>query len=382
MWLSLKAAHQRLVDLTHHTTVPAYLDHVNRYTFAAASHVLIGDTAVRGYKHRQQWRFLDREIQEAATRFAGLGIDPGDLIDAGLHTGRSRTWRSRVWQWISQGTYESELPQAQYPSDLPVGFSGQQLPEAFTRRTIASTRPLALMTWSGEVWLIPRAYAAVLDRAAEVEAGLAEQDKVCSGCGALAGREQWRSSSTAGFVTLCPSCAAQASRPYTGHMRGRKYTKTLAKRSPAEVFLCRMCPQPRRAMYWDHCHSHGLLRGPLCVKCNNSEGAPGFLDHPGAVEHLLQCTGCRAERTLPLHHRSDVVRRLAVFEPHAACTHELSWRYFCVEADGSVVARFQCYQHHPDLAWSVTVPSDEVTLLVRRFIHEASDSGAAWATTA
>lgn len=84
MWLSLQAAHQRLADLTHHTAVPAYLDHVNRYTFAAASHVLIGDTAVPGYKYRQQWRFLDRDIQKAGKRLAGLAIDPGDLVDAGL----------------------------------------------------------------------------------------------------------------------------------------------------------------------------------------------------------------------------------------------------------------------------------------------------------
>jgi len=375
MWLSLQTAHQRLADLTHHTTVPGYLDHVNRYTFAAASHVLIGDTAVPGYKHRQQWRFLDRDIQKSGQRLAGLRVDPGDLVDTGLEDSGSHTWRSRVRQWISQATYESELPQVQGPGVLPEGFTGQQLPEAFTRRTIASTRPLPLMVWSGKEWLVPRAYAAVLDRAEEVEAGLAAQDDVCSGCGAPAGREQWRSSSTAGFVVLCPSCAARASRPYTGHLRGRPYTKGFAKRSPAEVFLCRMCPEPRRALYWDHCHSHDLFRGPLCVKCNNSEGTRGFIDRPGGIEHLLQCTHCRAQRTLPLQHHADIVRRLAVFEPHAACTHELSWRWFHVEDGGSVVARFRCYQHQPELAWSVTVPSDEVKLLVRLFVDEAIGSG-------
>ncbi|MGW1206833.1 endonuclease domain-containing protein [Streptomyces cyaneofuscatus] len=131
----------------------------------------------------------------------------------------------------------------------------------------------------------------------------------------------------------------------------------------------------RRALYWDHCHSHGLFRGPLCVKCNNSEGAHRFIDRPGGVEHLLQCADCRAQRTLPLQHHADIVRRLAVFEPHAACTHKLSWRWFYAEDDGSVVARFRCYQHQPELAWSVTVPSDEVKLLVRRFVDEAIGSG-------
>ncbi|UFQ13559.1 endonuclease VII domain-containing protein [Streptomyces huasconensis] len=375
MWLSLQAAHQRLADLTHHTAVPAYLDHVNRYTFSATSHVLIGDMAVPGYKYRQQWRFLDRDIQKSGKRLAGLEIDPGDLVDAGLEASEPHTWRSRVWQWISQATYESELPRMQGPGVLSKNFTGQQLPEAFTQRTIASTRPLPLMVWSGKEWLVPRAYAAVLDRAEEVEAGLAAQDDVCSGCGTPAGSKQWRSSSASGFVVLCPSCAAQAARPYTGHLRGRQYTKAFAKRSPAEAFLCRMCPEPRRALYWDHCHSHGLFRGPLCVKCNNSEGTRGFIDRPGAVDHLLQCTDCRAQRTLPLQHHADIVRCLAVFEPHAACTHELSWRWFYVEDDGSVLARFQCYQHQPELVWSVTVPSDEVKLLVRQFIDEVIGPG-------
>ncbi|WCL89597.1 hypothetical protein [Streptomyces sp. JCM 35825] len=183
MWLSLQAAHQRLADLTHHTAVPAYLDHVNRYTFSATSHVLIGDMAVPGYKYRQQWRFLDRDIQKSGKRLAGLEIDPGDLVDAGLEASEPHTWRSRVWQWISQATYESELPRMQGPGVLSKNFTGQQLPEAFTQRTIASTRPLPLMVWSGKEWLVPRAYAAVLDRAEEVEAGLAAQDDVCSGCG-------------------------------------------------------------------------------------------------------------------------------------------------------------------------------------------------------
>ncbi|MEU6060779.1 endonuclease domain-containing protein [Streptomyces sp. NPDC047097] len=372
MWLSPKAAHQRLADLTHHTAVPAYLDHVNRYTFAAATHVLIGDTAVRGYKHRQQWRFLDRDIQEAGQRFARLGIDPGDLIDAGLDVGAPRTWRCRVNGWVFQATHESAFPWS--AGALPRGFTGQQLPDALTRGTIASTRPLTLMTWSGKAWLIPRAYATMLDRAEEVEAALATHDTVCSGCGVPAG-ERWRSSSATGFVVLCPSCAAQTSRPYTGHLRGRRYTKWYAKRSRADVFLCRMCPEPRRAMYWDHCHSHELFRGPLCVRCNNAEAGPGFIDRPGAVEHLLQCTGCRAQRTLPPHHHGDVVRRLAVLPPCEACSHEPSRRWFCVEDDGSVSARFLCYRHQPELDCSVTVPVQEVGPLVRRFVGEALDRG-------
>ncbi|RZD92214.1 endonuclease domain-containing protein [Streptomyces albidoflavus] len=374
MWLSLQSAHQRLADLTHHTAVPAYLDHVNRYTFAASGHVLIGDAAVHGYKHRQRWRFLDRDIQKAARQLAELRIDAGDLVDACLASSELGTWRSRVSNWISEALYDLALGKPGGDTALIEGAAGEQLPEAVTRRTIASTRPLPLMAWSGSVWLIPRAYAALLDRSEETEARLVEQDEVCSGCGAPANREQWRSSSATGFVALCPPCAAESSRPYTGHLRGRQYTKAFAKRSRADAFLCQMCPEPRRALYWDHCHVHELFRGPLCVRCNNAEGGSGFIDRPKAVEYLLQCTGCRAQRTLPPQHHADVVRRLFEFEPPEACAHEVSWRWFHVEDDGSVVARFRCYQHQPALDWAVTVEADDVGILVRRFLEKELES--------
>lgn len=372
MWVSPQAAHQRLVDLTHHTAIPAYLDHVNRYTFAASSHVFIGEVPVLGHKRSQQWQFVDREVQEAAKRLVGLGIDPGDLVDAALGSGEVGSWRSRVASWVGQAI----LVHAPDDRALPQGFSGQHLPADFIRRTIASTRPLPLLTWSGRTWLIPRAYAALLDRAEKAEASLTAQTAVCSGCGTRAQTDQWRSSSASGFVVLCPPCAAKAARPYTGHLRGRQYTKAFAKQSRADAFLCRMCPEPRRALYWDHCHPHGLFRGPLCVKCNNAEGGPGFIDRPKAVGHLLQCTQCFTQRTVPPQHHADVVRRMFDFTPHVACVHEpSSWSWLCVQEDGSVLARFQCYQHQSALEWFVTVPAEEVRLLVSRFVDDAISSG-------
>ncbi|MCM1950407.1 endonuclease VII domain-containing protein [Streptomyces sp. G2] len=347
---------------------------MNRYTFTDTEHVLIGDVPVRGYKHNQQWRFVDLDVQKAGRRLAGLRIDPGDLVDATLDSGEPRSWRSLVDQWTSRGLYEAGL--AQEPgTKLPEGFSGQQLPDNITRRTVASTRPLPLMVWSGTVWLIPRAYAALLDRADEAAAGLMQRDEVCSGCGTAAGCEQWRSSSAAGYVVLCPSCAAQASRPYQGHLQGRRYTKAFSRRSPAAAFLCQTCPEPRRALYWDHCHVHELFRGPLCVKCNNAEGGSGFIDRPGAVEHLLRCTGCRTERTLPPQHHGNIVRQLSSFEPLGACDHERSWRWSYVQDDGSVLTRFYCYLHPQTLEWSIIVPAEEVGRLVRRFVDAALGSG-------
>ncbi|MFF9150407.1 endonuclease domain-containing protein [Streptomyces sp. NPDC014861] len=370
MWVSPQTAHHRLVDLTHHTSVPAYLDHVNRYTFAASSHVFIGEVPVLGHKRGQLWKFADRDIQEAGRRLAGLGIDPDDLTDAGLESDERDTWRSSVRSWLDQALF-THAPQGE---SLPAGFPGRHLPSGYVRRTVASTRPLSLLTWSGRAWLIPRGYADLLDRAEKAEADLTLQATVCSGCGTRAESDQWRSSSAMGFVVLCPACAAKTARPYSGHLRGRLYTKAFAKRSRADAFLCAMCPEPRRALYWDHCHSHGLFRGPLCVTCNNAEGGPGFLNRDGAVDHLLQCTVCRSRRTLPPQHHENVVRRLFDFGPHMACTHDPSWRMFYVQEDGAVLARFQCYQHQPALEWSVLVPADDVSALVRRFVDESAGS--------
>ncbi|MFJ6523552.1 endonuclease domain-containing protein [Streptomyces filamentosus] len=359
-----------MIDLTHHTPVPAYLDHVNRSTFAAASHVLIGEVPVLGYKRSQQWMFLDRDIQEAGKRLAGLGVDLDDLTDAGLDSCERHTWRSRVRSWVGEAAYVHALGE----EALPRGFSGRDLPASFTRRTIASTRPLPLLTWSGQEWLIPRAYAALLDQAEKAEADLASQPTLCTGCGTPSETERWRTSSAAGFVVLCPACSAKAARPYKGHLRGRLYTKAFAKQSRADAFLCAMCPEPRRALYWDHCHSHGLFRGPLCVTCNNAESGPGFLNRDGAVDHLLQCTACSSQRTLPPQHHADVVSHLFDFGPHMACTHGPSWRGFYVQEDHAVLARFVCYRHEPALEWSVLVSADDVGALVRRFVDDATGS--------
>ncbi|MEU3401990.1 endonuclease domain-containing protein [Streptomyces filamentosus] len=372
MWVSPQAAHQRLVDLTHHTTVPAYLDYVNRYTFAASSHVFVGEVAVLGHKRSQLWKFVDREVQKAGRQLVELGIDLGDLVDARLERGEPGSWRSRVASWVGEAAW-LHAPDG---GALPEGFTGQHLPEEFIRRTVASTRPLPLMTWSGRTWLIPRAYAALLDRAEKAEAELTAQAAVCTGCGTRAETEQWRTSSAAGFVVLCPACSAKAARPYAGHLRGRTYTKAFAKQSRTDAFLCAVCPEPRRALYWDHCHAHGLVRGPLCVKCNNAEGGPGFLKLAGAVDHLLQCSACRTGRILPSQHHADVVGRLADFDPHPACTHAPSRRRFHVEEDGAVLAWFRCFEHEPALEWSVRVPVHDVDALVRQLVDDATGSAA------
>ncbi|MEU6106311.1 endonuclease domain-containing protein [Streptomyces flaveolus] len=103
-----------------------------------------------------------------------------------------------------------------------------------------------------------------------------------------------------------------------------------ARRAVREVPLARhpgrqlpLPAVPSQAFAWDHCHEHGHVRGPLCTSCNNVEGktAPdSFLQLEGGALHLLQCRGCREQRTLPRRFHLEVVRaHLKRTERHGRC---------------------------------------------------------------
>lgn len=57
---------------------------------------------------------------------------------------------------------------------------------------------------------------------------------------------------------------------YAGELAGRVYTTDPKERADwplAGEFTCIAC-MTSRAEVWDHCHSHGVVRGPLCNRCN------------------------------------------------------------------------------------------------------------------
>nr|WP_232107623.1 endonuclease domain-containing protein [Streptomyces gossypiisoli] len=149
---------------------------------------------------------------------------------------------------------------------------------------------------------------------------------------------------------------------------------SLPANARADAFSCRLCPELRQAFYWDHCHDHGFVRGPLCPRCNTSEGGPGFLKRPGSVEHLLQCNGCRRKRTVPRQHHPDIVRGAYVLAPHPSCTHQPSTCWGAVEEDGSVRFQLSCWQHTPVLEWERFIPADEVRHLVKEFVDKALEA--------
>lgn len=57
---------------------------------------------------------------------------------------------------------------------------------------------------------------------------------------------------------------------YGGQLHGHRYSPERGKRENwprASQFMCAACAT-ERASVWDHCHTHGFVRAPLCTRCN------------------------------------------------------------------------------------------------------------------
>ncbi|MCX4650226.1 MULTISPECIES: endonuclease domain-containing protein [unclassified Streptomyces] len=331
MLISPATAQQILADLTGSSAVPAACEGLSRYWFQENNHVMIGEVAVRGYKHKGAWRVDDRDIRRAAHALAQLDLRPERTVPVTLPRQRRREvsllhdWRARLLDWIEQAQDLHQHNHSCGCSDFvcrkPLNeriavedLTDPLLLEALLARprppALAGTRPFPLLSWSGTNWLLPDAYAAMLTRAETTASDLTVNAAACTRCGV---HGDWpRSSTSSGFVTLCPACAQAVYQVYSGHLAGVFYA-SLSPRTRADAYLCCLCTQPRRAYYWDHCHEpgHGKVRGPVCAGCNTLEGGGWhYLQHPEAVPHLLRCTDCRRKNTLPARHRATLVRDL------------------------------------------------------------------------
>ena len=149
-----------------------------------------------------------------------------------------------------------------------------------------------------------------------------------------------------------------------------QYT-SLPKTTRAADYLCRLCTDDRRAYYWDHCHDHGYVRGPVCASCNTFEGGGmDFLTREGGILHLLECTGCRNERVLPRRHREGIARQLAEDARHDGCAARPYGRL--LDHKGTTL-RFEltCHGHTDPVQWEQEVSGTQVTKLTRQLIDEA-----------
>ena len=383
--ISIDYARRLLLECTAQCPVPIAPDWLSRYTFQAGDYVIVGDTTVRGYKYNNRWRLDEREVRAAAAHLVSLPVGLDDPVDAELPMdGDHSSWRSRIRSWLDDAAYRHQSRHGctctgRQPCDrvrpngdgLGCAMSRAEAEQFLGRRALAATLPWPLLAWSGTAWTLPRGYAALLDRADALAARCVTTSGACSRCRTVGQAGQLRTASPAGYVTLCPACATDVARPYRDHLRGRRYT-SLPVYARAEGFLCRLCPVPRPALYWDHCHEHGLVRGPVCASCNAYEGGGArFLDRPGAMRHLLQCEGCLQDRTVPPRHQPDIVLRTFVFAPHGACPRPPDRAFGTVEADGSVRFRLSCWQHPAQQAWDQVVPASQVRELVQAFVDAA-----------
>ncbi|MGV9761468.1 hypothetical protein ACWDUC_37490 [Streptomyces tricolor] len=173
-------------DLTHTAAVPLDPDELLHMPgLRQHGHVFFGDIAVRAYKHKARWMYDERDIRAAARTFAEMSVDLDDVVDVELPRYRdvlerdaeewSRPhWRRQLMRWMfgqaRQKAEEGKSWEERDDSWKKVGANG--LPGDLTcacsryrhSQNIAGTRPLQLLTWSGESWLLPRAYTELLDR--------------------------------------------------------------------------------------------------------------------------------------------------------------------------------------------------------------------------
>ncbi|MGW4163461.1 endonuclease domain-containing protein [Streptomyces sp. NPDC004788] len=246
--------------------------------------------------------------------------------------------------------------------------------------TIAGPCPLELLTRSEGRWWLPRAYADLLDRWKTLEAKLLERARLCSRCGARgprwSGWSGWRTPTRTGYVTMCRPCSEAEFTAYSGPLRAVPYGQVRPGSLRADDYLCRL-RQSSRASMWDHCHEHDLLRSPVCASCNPLEGE-GIPEHllrrEEVAAHLLECSRCRKERTLPLTvPRRDGRFRLEDEARHVSCPLQPHVRHRDTTTAGHVVD-LHC-DRHCTKRWRQEMPAAEALELVRVFVDQALVAG-------
>ncbi|WP_406472582.1 endonuclease domain-containing protein [Streptomyces platensis] len=393
-------ARSLFADLTQNAPVPLDPDELLHMPgLRQLGHVFFGDIEVRCYKHKARWMYVERDIRDAAGVFAEMEVNLDDVVDVQLPPFRDilerdpeewhrPNWRRQVASWMLDRARNQLLEQGRHYDEWGSwqdiganGLPGELTWEEFVAsssshrhlQNIAGTRPLQLLTWSGETWLLPRAYADLLDRWERREEEVVALARLCSSCGDQGPYwGDWRTPTTSGYVTRCPPCSGAAFQPYTGHLRGVQYEMLRRRATRADEYLCRLC-KASQASAWDHCHAHGYVRGPLCGSCNVREGKAtpySFLQLEGGVLHLLECRGCLEQRTLPRRFHLDVVRaHLEQTERHGRCRQTYARELEHTHG----VHRFQleCSNWHATGKWTKDVTAAEVAALVRAFVDAA-----------
>lgn len=396
MLMTLKTAQMILRDELGACPVPLADEPLRAAWFGAHGHVLVGATALRGIKYKKggKWQVDDRQVRQAAKALLELPWNPDDLIDVRLDSrggSETRNWRSAITGWMGHavlnarrdnggcacGSGPCKTGEWRLPSTgLPCGLTPAEFHKWHGTSSLAGTLPLKVLRWNGKTWVAPRAYVDLLDQWQVLDGELWERHACCERCGQHARSWSnwfhWRGSSVTGYSTLCPSCAATLYRPYNGHLQGRTYA-AVKWMSRADDFLCCLCQQPRRANYWDHCHDHEFVRGPVCASCNTHEGhGLAFAHRPGAIAHLMRCPACDAARTIELRHQRAIVQDHFRSERHTKCSFEPSVESLTLRPRGGVDVTLYCFGH--GTRWDRQMSPAEHRALIDQFISLALPS--------
>ncbi|WP_240796175.1 endonuclease domain-containing protein [Streptomyces sp. RFCAC02] len=158
---------------------------------------------------------------------------------------------------------------------------------------------------------------------------------------------------------------------------------SLHSTSRADTFLCSLCPEPRRAAGWDHCHDHGFIRGPVCAVCNTDEGhSIRFLCREGALAHLLRCRGCREGSVLPKRYRQQAIAaQLRATERHDGCECAPLVMFLDLLPDGGMRCAFECPGHPETPRWEHTMPASEATDVLTAYVEQAKANPGARGTS-
>lgn len=245
--------------------------------FLDHGHILIGDVAVRGYKDKGRWKYDDRDIRRAGQTLAAVSVDHTDVVEVQvpsrhyferdvLDAWKRADWRRTRIYAAARCSLRSDFTDANDDFDMDVwasrydigayGLPGEltlaELIASHGERTVAGTRALKLLAWSGTSWVLPRGFTDMLDRWQGREQTLADQARICTGCQARGSDWAWRTPTATGYFTLCPACSGEAFQTSEGHLRGVAY-RSLRRTLRADAYLCCLCRE-RRASIWDHCH--------------------------------------------------------------------------------------------------------------------------------
>lgn len=343
--ISLVAARRLLAELTPPSTAlePSRL---NRDDLIRHGHFVLADVAVRAWKDGGKWQVDAAEIRRAGERLADLAAaDAAELVPLPLSGKWADQVRSAYASWL---TYQAWPP---IVGMVRLADVVQQAPDGSL--------------------LLSRPYAEMLTEWGRLHGRLAARARRCEGCRALEPAERpatWREPTPNGYATTCPACLAQQVPPYAGELDGHPYSEVRPAGGSrpggpsADRYACRIC-RTRRAAYWDHCHDHGFIRGPLCSGCNQAEHT--WLDDAASLRHLWHCPACRDAATVPVRQLLLLGARTARRERHGRCPiapdlHPWEWVQARGELAGTGAVRFglRCSAHRTE--WDATVTREQM----------------------